>query len=105
MRGWKIGNIKVEEKVDVDPEVYRDRAKEALYDDRYRDAIQEVKMALKYGNNDIRDHMQMTRILCKLQEYRQCLEYIRQNKMVDYFFTEKYEFIGYGGGAHNRQFF
>lgn len=90
MSGWKMDNVKVEEILDTDPGLYKDRAKKALWNGQYREAIQETKMALKYGNNDIRYHMLMTEILFKMQEYRQCLEYIRQQRMIDYFFTEIY---------------
>mgnify|MGYP001050925458 CR=1 FL=1 len=94
MGNWRIGNIKVEEMVETDPEVYRRRAYDALCVGQYRTAIQETEKALKYSNNDIQDYVEIARILVEMQEYRQCLEFIRQHKIVDYFFTEEYRKSG-----------
>lgn len=91
MGGWKIGKMKVEEMTDVDPAVYRRRAKIALDNGQYSIAMQEAKMALKYSNNDMSEHLRIVNIMYKMQEYKRCLEYIRQHRIVEYIFTEEYD--------------
>lgn len=79
MAGWETNseNIyveKIEELVDTNPDLYKQRTIAALNECRYRDALNEAQMALKYGNQELQYHLLVARVLFEMKNYQLCME-------------------------------
>jgi tetratricopeptide (TPR) repeat protein len=70
---WGEIQIEVEEVVDENPNLYLQRAEEALREKRYSDALKECDEAIRYSNNGIEFLCQKIRILFALGNYSECV--------------------------------
>lgn len=65
--------------VDENPDLYKQRTIQALNEMRYDDALIEVKLALKYGNEELEYKVLMLRVLFEMGDYSACLEYLKNS--------------------------
>lgn len=81
MAGWENNdeNIRVEsveEFVDTNPDLYKQRTIAALNEKRFKDALREAQLALKYGNQALEYHVLIVRVLFEMGEYEVCFKYL-----------------------------
>lgn len=81
MAGWEndseeIYVEKVEEFVDTNPDLYKQRTIVALNERRYKDALKEAQLALKYGNQELQYHVLIVRVLLEMGQYDVCYKYL-----------------------------
>lgn len=81
MAGWEISNEeiyveRIEEIVDTNPDLYKQRTIVALSERRYTDAITEAEWSLRYGNNELQYQVLKTRVLYEAHRFSDCLRYI-----------------------------
>ncbi len=81
MAGWESSNEevyveKVEEFVDTNPDLYKQRTIAALNECRYKDALKEAQLALKYGNQELQYHVLIVRVLLEMGQYDVCYKYL-----------------------------
>ncbi len=81
MAGWENSNEEirvenVEEFVDTNPDLYKQRTIAALNEKRFKDALKEAQLALKYGNQALEYHVLIVRVLFEMGEYEVCSKYL-----------------------------
>lgn len=79
MAGWENSNEdiyveQVEEFVDTNPDLYKQRTIVALNEGRYNDALIEAKLALSYGKQELQYHLLVARVLFEMNNYQLCME-------------------------------
>lgn len=84
MAGWESSNEevyveKVEEFVDTNPDLYKQRTIVALNDCRYKDALKEAQLALKYGKQELQYHVLIVRVLLEMGQYDVCYKYLMRS--------------------------
>lgn len=89
MPGWNgddssIQVDMVEEIVDTNPDLYKQRTIVALNEKRYSDAINEAQTAIKYGNKVLEYQVLLSRTLFEKGEYQECFQYIKSSGLWDY---------------------
>jgi len=87
MAGWENSNEEiyvesVEELVDTNPDLYKQRTIAALSERRYRDAMCEAEKALDYGNNKLEYQVLKARVYFESDRYSDCMQYT-QAKLFD----------------------
>lgn len=90
MQGWNIDyeNMELEEVLDTCPELYKQRALAAIREERYCDAIDEAKIALKYSDGEIKYHFIIIKALFNLCKYEKCFDYIHSSDILDYVYEK-----------------
>lgn len=69
----------VEEILDTNPDLYKQRTIAALNERKYNDAVKEAETAVKYGNNVLEYHVLLARSLFEQGTYRECMKYIKDS--------------------------
>ncbi len=77
MAGWNTDNVNisvesVEEFVDTNPDLYKQRTIAALNEKRYKDALEEANKALEYSNKELQYHLLVARVYFEAQIYESC---------------------------------
>ena len=87
MAGWEnnkeIYVESVEEILDTNPDLYKQRTIAALNEKRYNDALKEVNLALQYGNGELQYKVLKARVLFEKQDYSGCMRYLRDSQLWD----------------------
>lgn len=81
MAGWENSDEEiyvesVEEFVDTNPDLYKQRTIVALNERRFKDALKEAQLALKYGNQELQYHVLIVRVLLEMGQYDVCYKYL-----------------------------
>lgn len=77
--GWdneEVVSVEYEEYIDTNPDLYKQRTIVALNECRYKDALKEAQLALKYGNQGLQYHVLILRVLLEMKEYSVCYKYL-----------------------------
>ena len=78
MAGWESSDDiqieSVEEIIDTNPDLYKQRTIAALNQKRYREALEEAYEALKYGNKEMQYRLLVVRVLFESRDYRGCMQ-------------------------------
>lgn len=89
MAGWEniseedIHVEKVEEILDTNPDLYKQRTIAALNEKRYKDALKEAQLALRYGNQALEYHVLIVRVLFEMKQYEVCIKYLHTSGLWD----------------------
>ncbi len=84
MAGWQNSNeevyvSKVEEIIDTNPDLYKQRTIQALNEKKYEDALKDVELALRYSSNELQYQILKTRVLYESHRFSECLRYIQSS--------------------------
>lgn len=87
MAGWEnSGDIyveSVEEILDTNPDLYKQRTIAALNEKRYNDALKEANLALQYGKEALQYRVLKARVLFEKQDYSGCMRYLKESQLWD----------------------
>ena len=85
MAGWESSDDiqieSVEEIIDTNPDLYKQRAIVAINECRYKDALKEAQLALKYGKQELQYHVLIVRTLLEMGQYEVCYNYLIGSKL------------------------
>lgn len=92
--------IVLEEEVDTNPDLYKQRTIQALNEQRYYDALYEAETALQYGRNELQYRVLKARVLFEMGDYNSCFNYINesglwQSKRDENLLYDEQNFINY----------
>lgn len=76
MTEWGTENIKVETVLDTSPNTYMQRTIDALNKGSYEDALENAKMAVRYGKGELVYYVLLVRVLFKMERYAVCLKFL-----------------------------
>lgn len=82
MTGWDTSADiiveSVEEIIDTNPDLYKQRTIMALNECRYSDALQDAAKALEYSHGEAQYHVLILRVLFEAGNYASCMDYLSQ---------------------------
>ena len=85
MAGWESSDDiqieSVEEIIDTNPDLYKQRAIVAINECRYKDALKEAQLALKYGKQELQYHVLIVRTLLEMGQYEVCYKYLIKSEL------------------------
>ena len=85
MAGWEnsddIQVESVEEILDTNPDLYKQRTIAALNEGKYKDALREAQLALKYGKQELQYHVLIVRTLLEMGQYEVCYKYLIKSEL------------------------
>lgn len=84
--GWNSNELEiqveeVEEILDTNPDLYKQRTIDALNKKRYEDALKEAQLALKFGNQALEFQVLIVRVLFEMEQYEECFKYIKSSNL------------------------
>lgn len=71
----------VEEILDTNPDLYKQRTIVALNEKRYKDALKEANLALQYGKEALQYRVLKARVLFEKQDYSGCMRYLKESQL------------------------
>lgn len=86
MPGWNTDDVNVsvesvEDFIDTNPDLYKQRTIAALNEKRYQDAWEDASKALKYGDNEDQYKILLLRVYYEQGNLKRCLSYIKSQNL------------------------